>query len=187
MTWLEIGAVALIVLGLVWLWRRNVGFTAQRPGDYADYTGEALDLRRHLNGPILCEGVIYGPFGRVISRFVGDFSVSWNGDTGVMSEKFTYDSGMIEYREWTIEVEGDGKVTAAAPDVVGLGQGRLCGPTLQLRYRIRLPKDAGGHVLQTVDWMYLTGNGTIVNRSQFRKWGFKVAELVATLRLKEQA
>jgi hypothetical protein len=40
-------------------------------------------------------------------------------------------------------------------------------------------------VLNTVDWMYLTPNGTIMNRSQFRKFGIKVAELVATMRPKE--
>ena len=37
-------------------------------------------------------------------------------------------------------------------------------------------------MLSTVDWMYLTPNGTIMNRSQFRKYGIKVAELVATMR-----
>jgi len=41
-------------------------------------------------------------------------------------------------------------------------------------------------VLKTVDWMYLTPDGTIVNRSQFRKFGIKVAELVATLRPTEE-
>ena len=60
------------------------------------------------------------------------------------------------------------------------------GPALQLRYKFRLPEDAGGHVLDTTDWMYLTPNGTIVNRSQFRKFGIKVAELVATMRPKER-
>jgi hypothetical protein len=30
--------------------------------------------------------------------------------------------------------------------------------------------------------MYLMPNGTIINRSQFRKFGIKVAELVATMR-----
>ena len=44
----------------------------------------------------------------------------------------------------------------------------------------------GSHVLKTVDWMYLTPDGTIVNRSQFRKFGIKVAELVATLRPTEE-
>jgi hypothetical protein len=53
---------------------------------------------------------------------------------------------------------------------------------VRLDYRIRLPEDAGGHVLAVTDWMYLMENGTIINRSQFRKWGIKVAELVATMR-----
>jgi hypothetical protein len=56
-----------------------------------------------------------------------------------------------------------------------------------LNYRIRLTPEAGGHVLDTVDWMYLTANGTIMNRSQFRKYGIKVAELVATMRPKQAA
>jgi hypothetical protein len=37
-------------------------------------------------------------------------------------------------------------------------------------------------VLQVTDWMYLMENGTIINRSQFTKFGFTVAELVATMR-----
>ena len=51
-----------------------------------------------------------------------------------------------------------------------------------LKYRIRLAKDAGGHVLDVTDWMYLTDNGVIMNRSEMRKYGLKVAELVATIR-----
>jgi hypothetical protein len=35
--------------------------------------------------------------------------------------------------------------------------------------------------------MYLTSNGSIMNRSQFRKFGIKVAELVATMRPRDQA
>jgi len=31
-------------------------------------------------------------------------------------------------------------------------------------------------------WMYVVENGSIMNRSQFRKFGIKVAELVATMR-----
>ena len=60
-------------------------------------------------------------------------------------------------------------------------------PRYQRVYRLRLPEESGGHVLDAVDWMYLTPNGTVVNRSQFRKFGIKVAELVATMRRKEAA
>ena len=62
---------ALIVLALVLLRQRRFGFLGQSPADYADDTGARFDLRTHLNGPLICEGVIYGPTGRVTSRFVG--------------------------------------------------------------------------------------------------------------------
>ena len=52
-------------------------FAAQRPTDYAVAQGERLDLRAHLNGPMICDGVIFGPLGRVSSRFTADFNAEW--------------------------------------------------------------------------------------------------------------
>ncbi|MCC1493002.1 DUF3833 family protein [Cognatishimia sp. F0-27] len=181
--YIVIGAVMMLILG--YLRVRYAAFLGQRPQDYANAPGEALDLPRHLNGPIICEGVIYGPLGRVSSRFVGEFDARWEGNKGVMTERFTYDDGSVQDREWTLVLGNDGRVVATAPDVVGEGAGEQAGPSLRLCYRIRLPDDAGGHILDTVDWMYLAPNGTIVNRSQFRKFGIKVAELVATMRREE--
>jgi len=164
---------------------RYASFMAQVPGDYADAT-EILNLREHLNGPILCEGVIYGPTGRVSSRFVADFDARWDGNSGVMTEHFRYSDGSEQHREWRLKLGNDGSVRAEADDLEGTGSGMQSGPSLQLKYRIRLPEESGGHVLDTTDWMYLTQNGTIMNRSQFRKYGIKVAELVATMRKKEK-
>ncbi len=175
-------AGAATVLGATWARERFADFRAQRPEDYASHQGEAFDLRRHLNGALICEGVIYGPTGRVTSRFVGDFLAEWQGNRGVMREVFRYDSGAEQRREWRLDLGNDGRITAMADDVVGAGSGWQKGPTVQLLYRLRLPQDAGGHVLDTTDWMYLAPNGSIMNRSQFRKFGIKVAELVATMR-----
>ncbi|MDJ0821775.1 MAG: DUF3833 domain-containing protein [Paracoccaceae bacterium] len=183
--YIALGSALMLILG--YLKMRYLDFPAQRPEDYGNENGEAFDLRRHLNGPIVCDGVIYGPTGRVTSRFVGEFEAQWDGNKGVMKERFEYSDGSVQNREWTLSLGNDGNIRATAPDVVGEGSGVQSGPTVQLRYRIRLPEDAGGHVLDTTDWMYLAPNGTIVNRSQFRKFGIKVAELVATMRRKEQA
>ncbi|MES2336437.1 MAG: DUF3833 domain-containing protein [Pseudomonadota bacterium] len=171
---------ALTVLGVIALRARFASFTAQRPANYA--SGPAFDLRRHLNGPLACDGVIFGPTGRVTSRFVADMEGRWEGSTGTLSEEFRYDSGSIQHRAWTLALGEGGRIIATAPDVVGQGEGRVAGSGVMLRYRIRLTPEAGGHVLDVVDWMYLMENGTIMNRSQFRKFGIKVAELVATMR-----
>lgn len=170
-----------LALGLGLAAARLVGFRAQRPSDLAG-KGPTFDMRRHLSGPILCEGVIYGPTGRVASRFVADMEGTWEGDRGVLSERFRYDSGAVQDRVWTLTLAPGGGLRATAPDVVGEGTGQAEGPGLVMRYRIRLPPDAGGHVLDVTDWMYLMENGTIMNRSQFSKFGIKVAELVATMR-----
>lgn len=175
----------LTMAGLFWSRSRYADFLAQQPGDYGSGVGQ-FDVRRHLNGPIICEGVIYGPTGRVSSRFVGEFECHWEGNQGRMDEVFTYDDGSTQERHWRLSLGNDGRIKALADDVVGEGSGVQMGNAVQLKYRYQLPESAGGHVLDTVDWMYLAPNGTIVNRSQFRKFGIKVAELVATMRPAER-
>lgn len=177
--YLLIGALSVVLLN--WAWSRYAGFLAQSPDDYA-HSDRQIDIRTHLNGPIICEGVIYGPTGRVSSRFVGNFDCVWKGNQGTMTEVFHYDDGSEQTRAWQLTLGNDGRIRAFADDVVGEGSGLQKGNAVRLNYRIRLPEQSGGHVLDTVDWMYLAPNGTIVNRSQFRKYGLKVAELVATMR-----
>lgn len=173
----------LLALALALFLRHRLGFLGQKPEDYAG--GTHFDLRRALNGPLICEGAIYGPTGRVTSRFVGQFHVAWQGNTGVMDEHFTYDDGTEQRRSWTLTLGNDGRIRARADDLVGDGAGVQSGSAVQLKYRLRLAEAQGGHVLDTTDWMYLAPNGTIINRSQFRKFGITVAELIATIRPRE--
>ncbi len=174
----------IVIAGVLYvLSGRWIGFMAQRPAEF-EGKGPVFDLRQHLNGPIQCEGVIYGPNGRVASRFVADMNGSWDGNVGTLSEDFRYDSGLTQARCWTLNLGNDSGIRAQADDIVGAGTGVVTGPSVMLRYRIRLAPSVGGHVLDVTDWMYLMENGTIMNRSQFYKWGIKVAELVATMRPK---
>lgn len=179
-----LGALAAVAVFL--LRRRFAEFPGQSPDDYTDAL-TSFDIKTHLNGKMICEGVIYGPLGRVTSTFVAYFDITWTDDTGVMTETFHYNDGSTQDREWTIRMTREDKFRLTAPDVEGEGRGVASGMAVQMTYRIRLPQDAGGHVLDTVDWMYLAPNGSIMNRSQFRKFGFRVAELVATIRPMEDA
>ncbi|WP_371225604.1 DUF3833 family protein [Roseovarius sp. 2305UL8-3] len=172
---------AMMMLALSLLRERKFGFSAQKATDY-DTGQPQFNLREHLNGPIKCEGVIYGPHGRVTSRFSADFDARWEGNRGVMQERFHYDSGNVQDREWRLELGNDGAIKAEANDLIGVGTGQQLGSAVKLNYNIRLPEEAGGHVLGVTDWMYLTPGGEIINRSQFHKFGIKVAELVATMR-----
>jgi hypothetical protein len=175
---------ALLALIVVFLRRRLAEFPAQSPDDY-DEAFPTFELKRHLNGKMICEGVIYGPMGRVTSTFAADFDITWDGDKGTMDELFRYNDGSEQVRQWRITARDGGKFDLEADDVPGPAFGIAAGHAVQMRYPIELPEASGGHVLSCVDWMYLTPDGTIMNRSQFRKFGIKVAELIATIRPKD--
>jgi hypothetical protein len=174
--------LAVAALAIVLAQRIAFSFMAQRPADYTGTT-PVFDVRRHLGGQMLSEGIIYGPTGRVTTRFVAEMDGRWGDDgTATLAETFRYASGTTQQREWRITMRPDGSFTATADDIIGEAVGEPSGATLRMRYRIRLPESAGGWVMDVTDWLYLSENGVILNRSQFRKFGIKLAELVATIR-----
>lgn len=156
-------------------------FRFQSPSDYTE-TGPEFDLKTHLSGEILSEGLIFGPNGKMTNSFVAKMVGTWEGDSGTLTEEFTYSNGKSQYRKWFLTLGPGNTFTATADDLVGEAQGIISGSTVQLTYEIILPQESGGHTLQATDWMYLTANGAIINKSEMRKFGLKVAELVATMR-----
>lgn len=175
--------IALLVCVLVLIVARNLffSFRAQSPADY-EGTGPLLSLPDHLSGDILAEGLIYGPDGRMASRFGARMYGEWRGNEGTLTESFSYSNGRTQQRKWFLTLDPDGSFTATADDIIGVATGVTSGATARISYRIKLPPEAGGFVLDVTDWLYLTESGTILNKSEMRKFGFKVAELVATMR-----
>ena len=171
----------LLALGLVFVKTRVLSFGAQSPEDYAGTT-PAFSIKEQLSGRIASEGIVFGPRGRMTSSFVADMYGEWDGNTGTLTEDFTYSNGTKRQRKWFLTINPDGTLTLKADDIVGEGKGIVSGATLALTYTITLPEDAGGHTLDARDWLYLTDDGVILNKSELRKFGLKVAELVATMR-----
>lgn len=179
---MKLFAIALLaVLALIVARNMFLGFRSQSPQVYSE-TGPEFILQEHLSGRIISEGLFYGPTGRVTSSFVAEMNGEWQGDIGTLTENFTHSNGRTQQRKWHLTVGPGNAFTATADDIVGEAQGVVSGSTAMLEYRITLPEHAGGHTLTATDWMYLTENGVILNRSEMCKFGIKVAELIATLR-----
>lgn len=174
---------AVLALILILLLAKSLffSFRAQRPSDYAG-TGPAFEITRHLSGEILSEGLVFGPTGTVTTSFTARMYGEWQGDTGTLTEEFTYSNGRKQNRKWYLKLGTGNRFTATADDIIGEAEGEVSGATLRLTYVIVLPPEAGGHQLTVTDWLYLTESGVILNRSELRKFGVRVAELVATMR-----
>jgi len=177
---ITLAILLVLVLGFLFLQRSRLSFVSQQPTEY-DATGPGFNIMQHFSGPIKCEGVIFGPTGRMAGRFVADMRGKWNGQEGLLAENFTYATGAKQQREWRLKMGANGQFTATADDVIGVAQGQQSGATVRMTYRLKLDEDAGGHVLDVTDWMYLLEDGSIMNKSEMRKYGVKVAELIATM------
>ena len=169
----------LLCVAVGFLWDHFWSFRAQKTDDYAAES-PAFDLREHLGGEYTAHGVIFDYSGRVNIRFRADIVGTFDADGGTLDERFVYE-GMdtVDTRQWQISFTGPDRFTATAADVVGPAEGMVSGNTVRMTYRLRLPDRAGGHELDVVDWLYLMEDGTIVNRSDMRKFGVKAAELFA--------
>ncbi|WP_371169433.1 DUF3833 domain-containing protein [Aliiroseovarius sp. 2305UL8-7] len=176
-----ISLILLLILAAIFAKTVLLSFRAQSPDDYADTT-PLFSLKEHLNGRFASEGLIFGPNGKMTNSFVAEMVGEWEGSTGTLSEKFTYSNGREQNRKWFLKLGNGNTFTATADDIVGEAQGTMSGSTVSMKYTIVLPEEAGGHTLTATDWLYLTQDGVIMNKSEMRKFGVKVAELVATMR-----
>ncbi|MDA9122758.1 DUF3833 domain-containing protein [Paracoccaceae bacterium] len=141
-----------------------------------------FDIRKVLEGNLVAEGMVYGISGRLSSTFTAQFSGDWANNEGSFIENFQFSTGKNQIRKWNLIIDSNGKIIGTADDIVGKAVGQQYGSAVMLSYKLKLSEDLGGHVIKVIDWMHLLENGTIFNRSEFRKFGFKVGELVATFR-----
>jgi hypothetical protein len=107
---------------------------------------------------------------------------NWVNNEGSFIENFQFSTGKNQIRKWNLIIDSNGKIIGTADDIIGKAVGQQYGSAVMLSYKLKLSEDLGGHVIKVIDWMHLLENDTIFNRSEFRKFGFKVGELVATFR-----
>jgi hypothetical protein len=152
------------------------GCASQRLEDYAD-ARPALDLSQYFNGRLLAHGMFQDRSGQVLRRFTVEMEGSWDGNQGVLDERFRYADGTQERRVWRLTKGPDGRYTGEADDVVGQAQGQVVGNTLHWTYTLRLPVDGKVYEVNFDDWMYLIDDRVMLNRATMSKFGVRLGEV----------
>lgn len=144
-----------------------------------DYAAErpVLDLRRYFDGAIDAHGIFTDRSGKVVRRFTVQMTGTWQGNQGVLDERFTYSDGTTERRVWRLTDEGNGRWSGRADDVVGVAEGRASGNALNWRYTLRLPVDGRTIDVQFDDWMYLIDERVMLNKAEMSKFGIRLGEV----------
>jgi len=155
-----------------------------------DYQGQEprLDLKEYFEGPLLAWGIVQDRSGEVTRSFRVDMVGRWDGDTGVLEEDFTWSDGETQRRVWTFRKLDEHSYTGTADDVVGEATGEAYGNALHWRYTLQLPWGDDGTINVALDdWMWLIQDGVLVNRSEIRKFGFRVGEVTIFFRKPDTA
>jgi len=152
------------------------GCAGIQPSHYAAEK-PALDMATYFNGTIDGWGMFQKRSGEVIKRFHVVIDASWQGDTGVLDENFTWSDGTKSRRVWTLKRQADGRYIGTASDVVGSAEGIVGGNALRWKYVLALEVDGKTWNVDFDDWMYLIDDQVMLNRSFMSKWGFNLGEV----------
>ncbi|MDZ4049464.1 DUF3833 domain-containing protein [Limnobacter profundi] len=154
-----------------------------QPADYAQEK-PVLDLKEYFNGTIDAWGVFQDRSGKVVKRFTVVMKCTWDGNTGVLDEDFTYSDGTTQKRVWTLKKDGN-KYTGTAGDVLGQANGETSGNAFQWKYTMLLPVDGTTYEVQFDDWMYQMDDKVMLNRATMSKFGIELGEVLLSFRKRD--
>jgi Protein of unknown function (DUF3833) len=143
--------------------------------DYAKST-LLLNPQEFFQGSLTAHGVLKNRSGKVTRHFTASIDAFWHHGVGTLKEKFIFDDGEVQYRNWTLTPTATG-FDATAGDVLGVGKAEVAGNTMHLNYVLNIQYKGSPLALRVDDWMWLVNKETLLNESTLTKWGFKVGSI----------
>ena len=136
-----------------------------------------LIIEEYLSGNVKAWGVLQNRSGKVTRQFSADLDGTWDGKQLILKEKFNWDDGEIQNREWTIKKIDDNHYEGTAGDVVGKAKGYSYGSAFKFEYVLLVPVKGKEMKITFDDWIFKQDDKVAINRATMTKFGFKVAEL----------
>ena len=152
-----------------------------------DFSGKGprLVIEDYLNGRLTAWGLFQDRFGTVRRQFRVDIDGSYDGRALTLNEDFTYDDGETERRVWTVRRTAPDRLVGTADGVVGQALGRTAGNALNWRYDFNLRIHGRTTRVRFDDWMFLQGDGVLINRAVVSKFGVRLGEATIFFRREE--
>ena len=144
-----------------------------------DFKGKEprLIIEEYLSGNVKAWGVLQNRSGKVTRQFSADLNGKWDGNQLTLDEKFNWDDGEIQTRQWQITKIDENNYEGPAGDVVGKAKGYSYGPAFKFEYVLLVPVKGKEMKITFDDWIFKQDDRVAINRAKMTKFGFKVAEL----------
>lgn len=144
-----------------------------------DYEADVMpfDIKSYFNGPVIAWGIVQDRSDKVSRRFCVEIDGSWQGNQGVLAEKFYFNDGEISYRNWQLTKQEDGSYQGTAEDVDGIAIGVHKGIAFQFSYNLLLTLEGETYNVSMDDWMYQLDKNRVMNKTAMSKFGVNVANI----------
>jgi len=150
-----------------------------KPIDFKDKKPR-LVIEQYLSGNVKAYGILQNRSGKVTRKFIADLDGKWDGKQLILDEKFNWNDGEIQTRQWQITKIDDHHYEGIADDVVGTAKGFSYGPAFKFEYVLLVPVKGKTINITFDDWIFMQDEKVAINRATMTKFGFKVAELTVT-------
>mgnify|MGYP001421196674 FL=1 len=144
-----------------------------------DFKGKEprLIIEEYLSGNVKAWGVLQNRSGKVTRQFSANLNGKWDGEKLILDEKFNWDDGEIQDRQWQIKKIDDHNYEGTAGDVVGIAKGYSYGPAFKFEYVLLVPVKGREMKITFDDWIFLQNEKVAINRAKMTKFGIRVADL----------
>ena len=144
-----------------------------------DFKGKEprLIIEEYLSGNVKAWGVLQNRSGKVTRQFSANLNGKWDGEKLILDEKFNWDDGEIQDRQWQIKKIDDHNYEGTAGDVIGIAKGYSYGPAFKFEYVLLVPVKGREMKITFDDWIFLQNEKVAINRAKMTKFGIKVADL----------
>lgn len=164
------------------------GCTSTNIEQYAN-NQPVLQAEHFFNGPLSAHGIVKNRSGDVIRFFNAELEGSWENGKGLLKERFVFDDGEVQFRNWTLlpqpssreKINSTQVYIGQAEDVVGDGDVTVSGNAMFIRYTLTIPYGDSTLDINVDDRMYLVSDKVLINESTLSKWGIDVGEIVLTI------
>jgi hypothetical protein len=140
-------------------------------------TDSPFDIKEYFNGNVIAWGTVQDYSQEVTRRFCVEIVGTWEGNNGVLAEKFYFNDGEISFRNWQLTKQTDGSYQGVAEDVANVAIGKHQGFAFQFQYELLLKIDNETYQVSMDDWMYQLDQYRVMNKTSMSKFGIEVAEI----------
>jgi len=147
-----------------------------QPEDYKN-TEPKIKIEEYFLGDVKAWGIFQERSGKVKRQFTAKMKGTFDGETLILNEDFSWNDGEKQQRRWEIKKVGENKYEGTAPDVVGIAKGVSYGSAFKFEYNLLIPYKDKKIKVRFDDWIFKQDDKVAINKATVSKFGFKVGEL----------